>query len=89
MIFTIISYFAATLTTISFLPQAVKTVKTRDTSSISLGMYVFFTIGVLLWMVYGFATRQWSIVISNAITTVFAVVILCFKIAGMRSGKDS
>lgn len=80
MLFTIISYVAATLTTVSFLPQAVKTVKTRDTSGISLGMYVMFTLGVLSWMVYGLATSQWSIVISNAITSVFAIVILVFKL---------
>jgi MtN3 and saliva related transmembrane protein len=86
MIFTIISYVAATLTTVAFLPQAVKTIKTRDTSSISLGMYILFTIGVLCWMVYGIATGQWSIIISNMITAVFAVVILTFKIAGMRAG---
>lgn len=88
MLFTVISYFAATLTTVSFLPQAIKTVKTKDTSSISLGMYVFFTIGVILWMVYGIATAQWSIIISNAITAVFAVIILSFKVASLRAGHE-
>ncbi len=87
MIFTVISYCAAFLTTISFLPQAVKTVKTRDTSSISLGMYALFTVGVICWMLYGLATLQWSIVISNFITAIFAVVILSFKIAGLRAEK--
>jgi MtN3 and saliva related transmembrane protein len=87
MIFTIVSYVAAFLTTISFLPQAIKTVKTRDTSSISLLMYSLFTVGVICWMIYGIATLQWSIIVSNAITAVFAVIILCFKIAGLRAGK--
>jgi len=84
MIFTIVSYVAATLTTVSFLPQAVKTVRTRDTSGISLGMYVMFTLGVLSWMVYGLATSQWPIVISNAITSLFAIVILVFKLGEAR-----
>jgi MtN3 and saliva related transmembrane protein len=87
MIFTIISYIAATLTTISFLPQAIKTVKTHDTSSISFRMYLLFTIGVICWMIYGIATAQWSIILSNAVTAVFAIVILSFKIAGLRAAK--
>jgi len=87
MIFTIISYVAATLTTIAFLPQAIKIVKTRDTSSISLIMYICSTVGVLCWMSYGLATAQWSIVVSNAITAVFAVIILSFKIRDLRKGK--
>lgn len=89
MLLTIISYLAAVLTTVSFLPQAVKTVKTRDTSSISLGMYVLFTIGVVFWMIYGIATVQWPIILSNAVTAIFAVIILSFKIAGLRSSRVS
>lgn len=87
MIITAIGYLAAFLTTVSFLPQAIKTVRTRDTSSISLGMYVFFTLGVIFWMVYGLYTGQPSIYIANAVTAVFALIILGFKIDGMRRGK--
>jgi MtN3 and saliva related transmembrane protein len=89
MLFTVVSFIAATLTTASFVPQAVKTIRTRDTSSISLGMYLLFTAGVILWMVYGIATSQASIIISNAITACLALVILSFKIAGLRSGPDN
>lgn len=46
---TLIGYFAAFGTTVSFLPQAVKTIQTKDTSGISLPMYCFFTAGTLLW----------------------------------------
>jgi len=81
----IIGYLAAFLTTVSFVPQAIKTVRTRDTSSISLGMYVLFTLGVVLWLVYGLGTRQWPIIIANAITVVLATLILGFKIAGPRT----
>ncbi len=88
MILTVISYIAAALTTVSFVPQAIKTIRTRDTSSISLGMYIMFTAGVILWMVYGIATAQAAIVVSNAITAVLAVIILSFKIAGITSGRD-
>ncbi len=87
MLFTIVSYVAATLTTVAFLPQAVMTIRTRDTSGISLGMYVMFTVGVNCWLVYGLATGQWSIVVSNAITSGFAITILCFKVAGILKAR--
>ena len=89
MVFTIISYLAAFLTTVSFLPQAIKTVRTRNTGGISLGMYVLFTCGVILWMVYGISTSQWAIIVSNAVTAVFALIILCFKIGGDRRNVGS
>ncbi len=50
-----LGYVAAFCTTISFLPQAIKVIKTRDTESLSLAMYVIFTFGVGLWLAYGIA----------------------------------
>ena len=87
MLLTVCSYIAAILTTGSFLPQAIKTIRTRDTESISLLMYIMFTLGVILWMMYGIITAQLPIVLSNAITSVLAIIILCFKISGMRKTK--
>jgi MtN3 and saliva related transmembrane protein len=46
-----ISYLAATLTTASFFPQAILTIKTKDTEGLSLGMYSMFTLGVLCWLI--------------------------------------
>ena len=63
-----ISYAAATLTTFAFLPQAVKALKEHDTHSLSLGMYVIFTMGVALWGLYGWLRRDWAIVVANVIT---------------------
>ena len=71
---------AAFGTTISFLPQAVKTIRTRDTSGISLTMYTFFTIGTLLWLIYGVLSTQWPVAVANAITFVFASTIMVYKI---------
>jgi MtN3 and saliva related transmembrane protein len=76
----IIGYLAAFCTTISFLPQAYLTLKTRDTESLSLGMYSTFTVGVLLWLLYGLFIADKAIVFSNAITFVLSVTILAFKI---------
>ncbi len=76
----IIGYAAATLTTISFVPQAVMTLRTRDTESLSLGMYSAFTLGVLLWLIYGLYIEDKAIIYANAITLVLSSSILFFKI---------
>jgi MtN3 and saliva related transmembrane protein len=76
----IIGYLAAFGTTISFLPQAIKTIQTKDTSGISLGMYTLFTIGTLFWLIYGIMAGSLPVAIANAITLVFASIILIYKI---------
>lgn len=76
----IIGGAAAILTTASFLPQAIKVVRTRETGAISLAMYSMFTMGVALWGIYGAMTMQWSIIIANAITIVLASTILAMKV---------
>lgn len=79
---------AAVLTTSSFVPQAVLTLRTRDVSGISLGMYGAFTAGVALWLVYGILLGEWPIIIANAVTVALAAVILGTKIAvERRSGQ--
>ena len=75
-----ISYAAATLTTFAFLPQAVKALKEHDTHSLSLGMYVNFTLGVALWGLYGWLRRDWAIVVANVITGALCLAILIAKI---------
>src|SRR5687767_3526924 len=52
-------YVAATLTTVAFLPQTIKTIRSRDTRSISLWMYLVFTVGVVFWLVYGIVLDSW------------------------------
>src|SRR3954447_3409130 len=75
-----VGYAAATLTTVAFLPQAVKVLKDRDTRSLSLGMYLIFTFGVLLWTVYGAFRRDWAIVAANVVTSLLSIAILVTKI---------
>lgn len=84
----VISILAAVLTSLSFLPQTVKTIKSRDTSSISLTMYIVFIIGVTLWIIYGLFIRNIAILLANVTTLIFAVVILKNKIVNIRSGID-
>jgi MtN3 and saliva related transmembrane protein len=76
----IIGFLAAFGTTVSFLPQAVKTIQTKDTSGISLPMYILFTAGTLLWLIYGIVSGSLPVAVANAITLIFAAIILIYKI---------
>lgn len=76
----IIGYLAATLTTASFVPQALHTFRTKDVRGISLGMYSAFTLGVALWLAYGWMLGAWPIVIANAVTLSLAASILVMKL---------
>jgi MtN3 and saliva related transmembrane protein len=71
---------AATLTTTSFIPQAVRIFRTRHTSDISLGMYTLFTLGVTLWLAYGIQLYSWPIIVANSVTLVLAGTVLAMKI---------
>ncbi len=82
--FEAIGFIAAILTTISFIPQAIKTIKTKNTESISLTMYLVFTVGVLLWLVYGIYIRDWALLLANGFTAIFSIIILSFKIISVR-----
>ena len=82
-----VGFGAATLTTVSFLPQAWLSFKTRDVSGISLGMYSVFTVGVALWLAYGVMLGAWPVVLANAITLALAVAILGMKLRYGAQGK--
>ena len=84
-----IGYLAAALTTSSFVPQALLTVRTRNVSGISLGMYSVFTVGVGLWLAYGVVIGEWPIVIANALTLALAATILGMKIAVERVPRQN
>jgi len=71
---------AAFCTTISFVPQAIKTIKTKDTSSISLNMYLLFTFGTLMWLLYGIFSHNVPVTLANSVTLILSSVILYFKL---------
>ncbi len=81
-----LGYGAASLTTLSFIPQALKTIRTGDTRGISLRMYALFTAGIALWGIYGLLTRDGPLVVANAITIVAASLILERKWRAYRAG---
>ncbi len=75
-----LGYAAATLTTVAFVPQAIRTLRTRDTRGISLVMYVVFTVGLCFWLAYGIVLGSWPMIFSNIITLVLALLILGLKL---------
>lgn len=83
-----LGYLAATLTTASFLPQAILTIKTKDTQSLSLSMYTLFTLGVFSWLIYGICIDNNAIIFANAITFILAASILGFKIYNVLTDKE-
>lgn len=77
---TLLGLLAGVLTTVSFVPQVVKTWKTRSAKDLSLGMYSIFCLGVLLWLVYGFAVSDIPVIVANFVTLILALTLLYFKI---------
>ena len=75
-----IGFVAAALTTVSFVPQAVMTIRTRNSTGISLGMYSLFTVGVALWLAYGILLESWPMIAANSVTLVLASIILGLKL---------
>ncbi len=76
----IIGSIAALLTTISWLPQALKTLRTRQTRDISLPAQVMLFIGIFLWLVYGILLMSWPLIGANIVTLVLVGTILAMKI---------
>ncbi|MEQ8715266.1 MAG: SemiSWEET transporter [Cyclobacteriaceae bacterium] len=72
--------FAGMLTTISFLPQVIKTWKTQSARDLSLEMFLIFCTGVLLWLIYGVIVGNVPIIVSNCLTIMLAGSILYFKL---------
>jgi len=71
---------AATLTTICWLPQAFKILRTQDTAAISLMTYSVFAVGLALWLCYGILLGSWPIIGSNVVTLVPVIAIIMLKL---------
>lgn len=80
----IVGLIAAFLTTIAFLPQAVKVYRTQSTDGLSLPMYVIMFVGVCMWLYYGLRIESLSVVVANTVTAVMQIFII-FNILKRRS----
>jgi MtN3 and saliva related transmembrane protein len=76
----LIGVVGAVLTTICWLPQAVRLIRSRKTQAISLITNLMFCIGLLFWLVYGIALNDWPLIGSNAISIVLTSVIIAMKL---------
>ncbi|MBN2521132.1 MAG: SemiSWEET transporter [Bacteroidales bacterium] len=76
----LIGFIAAIFTTVAFLPQAIKIIRTKDTKSISLFMYIILNAGIILWLIFGFLILELPVILANLVTVIFTLTILFFKI---------
>jgi MtN3 and saliva related transmembrane protein len=84
-----IGTLGATLTTVAFMPQVWQTFRTKDVSGISLGMYTVLTIGISLWVIYGWLIVAWPVVIANGVTLSLALAILVMKLRYQSVDRQS
>ena len=75
-----IGMIAAVLTTFGFVPQVIKVIRTKDTESIALGMYLMTVIGMGLWLLHGLMIRDLALVVANSISFVLAGIVLLYKL---------
>lgn len=83
----ILGLIAACLTTFSFIPQAIKVIRTQSTDDLSPLMYATFVAGVLLWLIYGIVKQDLAITLANAVTAVFASIIFYYVIKNHLSQR--
>ncbi|WP_411822757.1 SemiSWEET transporter [Leptospira sp. 'Mane'] len=76
----ILGYIAAICTTLSFLPQVLRVILTKQTRDISRNMYILLGLGVLLWFVYGILISDMPIILANGFTLIFVSTILVYKL---------
>jgi len=84
----IIGVLAAVVSTINQLPQAFKTIRSKDTHSLSLWMYIMVWIATSLWLLYGILLKDFPLILSNSISILPITYILWTKIQNTLNGKD-
>lgn len=81
----LVGALAAILTTTAFFPQAIKTIRTRDTSGLSMTMYALLMSGVSLWLLYGLFLGNWPLIVANAIVLVPQTVVMAMLVLSQRA----
>ncbi|NUO80439.1 SemiSWEET transporter [candidate division KSB1 bacterium] len=77
---TVIGLIAAILTTSAYVPQVIKSMKTKSAKDLSLGTSTMLCCGVLLWLIYGVMNDDVPIILSNAITLLLTITLLILKL---------
>lgn len=81
---TLLGLGAGTLTTLAFVPQVLKTWRSKSGNDISLGMFVLFSTGVLLWLIYGILIHALPVILANAVTLLLSLTVLALKLRYQR-----
>lgn len=76
----ILGFIAGIITTGSFVPQAYKVYKTKETADLSAGMYILFICGLTLWLIYGVRIQAISIILANSVSILLSLFILVMKL---------
>jgi MtN3 and saliva related transmembrane protein len=76
----VIGSVAGMSTTGAFLPQVIRTWRTRSTEDISLGMFLLTAFGLFLWLIYGLARNDWPLIVTDVVSLILAVTILGLKL---------
>lgn len=81
---TLLGLCAGTLTTLAFVPQVLKTWRSKSGNDISLGMFLLFSTGVLLWLIYGILIDALPVILANAVTLLLSLTVLALKLRYQR-----
>ncbi|MDP2150141.1 MAG: SemiSWEET transporter [Parvibaculum sp.] len=82
-----LGYLAAFLTTFAFIPQAIKTIRTRDTSGLSLAMYACLTVGIFFWLLHGINKQDYALIGANGVTLLLAFPIFLIILTNERAAR--
>ncbi len=80
---------AGCLTTVAFVPQVLKTWRSKSGNDISLGMFLLFSSGVLLWLIYGLYIHALPVILANGVTLLLSLAILVMKLRYARASSPS
>ncbi len=75
-----IGFAAATLSTAAFIPQVIKTYRSKSAKDLSLGMFLIFTSGIILWLIYSLLINKYPMILANTITLLLSFTLLYFKL---------
>lgn len=87
LIVNIVGYAAAICMVCGYLPQAIHTIRTRDTDGIALSTFLLLGFGSIFFVVQGIMIDNWPLIITNLITTVSSVIVFCIKLSNDRKKK--
>ena len=76
----VIGYVAGAFTTVAFMPQLARALRTKSTGDLSFPMLVMMFSGVSLWSLYGVFVEAFPIIVSNGIMAVLIVALMVLRL---------